>query len=408
MLRSEKACRVGIVVITLCCSFTSTVRAGEPILIGGSLALSGSYAPGGQTQLRGFQLCIKQANAKGGALGRRIKLVVEDDRSKGANAAHIYRKLILEDKVDAVLGPYSSTVTEAMADITEKYHKPMIASGSASNALFRKGRKFIFMVLSPAEVYFEGLVDLAVRHGLKTIAFIYQDALFTRSTVLGGQELARKNGLEVVLVEAYPRGTTDFGPTLRKVRETNPDALAAATYFDDALRITRQMKASNINVKMFGATVGVHTPKFYQTLGTAAEFVYGATQWEPQLVNMRAGGLIPIEREYPGARDFVAAYKKEFPGKPFSHLTTAAYSACRLLVDAIKRAGSLEGDRIRKVVLAMDTNTPYGTFRVDGTGLQIGHKMMWFQWQDGKKVIVWPREITPRKPRFPTPQWTRR
>ncbi len=157
-----------------------------------------------------------------------------------------------------------------------------------------------------------------------------------------------------------------------------------------------------------GATVGVHTPKFYQTLGTAAEFVYGATQWEPELVNLRAGGLIPIEREYPGARDFVAAYKKEFPGKPFSHLTTAAYSACRLLVDAIKRAGSLEGDEIRKVVLAMDTNTPYGAFRVDAGGLQVAHKMMWFQWQDGKKVIVWPTEITPEKPRFPTPQWDQR
>jgi branched-chain amino acid transport system substrate-binding protein len=341
-------------------------------------------------------------------LERKLKLIVEDDRSQSANAVDIYRRLIIEEKVDAVFGPYSSTITEAVVELTEKHRMPMVASGSASSTIYKKGRKFVFMVLSPTDVYFEGLIDLAAKRGLKTIAFIHQDTLFPRSTVQGGHELARQKGLEIVLTETYPRGATDFSGVVAKIRAANPDVLAAGTYFDDAVAITRGLKSSNVNPKMFGGTVGVHIPKFYKTLGPKAEYVYGATQWEPELVKMRAGGLIPIEREYPGAKEFVAAIKKEYPGAPFSHLTVAAYTGCQILVEAIKRANSLDGELIRDAILHMNTNFVYGAFRVDRSGLQVAHKLMWFQWQDGKKVIVWPTEITPLKPRFPTPKWSRR
>jgi branched-chain amino acid transport system substrate-binding protein len=168
------------------------------------------------------------------------------------------------------------------------------------------------------------------------------------------------------------------------------------------------MKALNVNPKMTGLTVGVELPKFYQTLGREAEFVYGVTGWLPELVDVRAGGLIPIARQYPGAREFVEFHRKEFPGADLSQFSAVGYGGCQILLEAIRRAGSLDSGKLRDAILKMDYNTVFGGFRVDRDGVQIAHKRLLFQWQDGKKVVVWPEELAPGKLRFPTPPWGQR
>ena len=366
-----------------------------PIKIGASLSLTGTYAALGQNQHRGYQLCAKHVNEKGGVLGRKIEFVLYDDQSLPATGVRLYEKLITQDKVDAIMGPYSSAITEAVANVNDRYKMPMVAPMASTTAIFRKGRKYIFMVQSPAEVYLEGLIDVAAKQGLKTVAIINEDTLFPKATVQGTIELAKKRGLQVVFVEAYPKGNTDFSALLTKMKAANPDVLGAATYFDDALAITRQMKELNVNPKMYGVTVGGDLPKFYEQLGRNAEYVYGATQWEPEL-------------PYPGAKQFAEAYKKEFPGADLSYHSAGGYAGCQILVEAIKRAGSLDGEKIREAVLKMDFNTVYGGFKVDQDGFQISHKMVMFQWQDGKKVIVWPEELAAGKIRFPTPPWSQR
>jgi branched-chain amino acid transport system substrate-binding protein len=159
---------------------------------------------------------------------------------------------------------------------------------------------------------------------------------------------------------------------------------------------------------MVGVTVDGDLPKFYETLGQAAEFVYGSSQWEPELVMLRVGGLVPIAREYPGAREFVESYRKEYPGADFSYHSAGGYSGCQVLVEAIKRAGSLDGEKVRAAILKLDYHNVFGAFKVDKDGLQIAHKMVLFQWQDGKKAIVWPEELAPGKPRFPKPPGNQR
>jgi len=158
---------------------------------------------------------------------------------------------------------------------------------------------------------------------------------------------------------------------------------------------------------MTGLT-GVDLPKYYEIVGRDAEFVYGRTSWLPELLEVRAGGLIPIARQYPGAREFVESYRKEFPGADPSWRAAGGYGGCQILVEAVRRAGSLDGRRLREAILKMDHNTVYGAFRVDRDGVQIANKMLLFQWQDGKRVIVWPEELAPNKPRFPTPPWSQR
>ncbi len=172
--------------------------------------------------------------------------------------------------------------------------------------------------------------------------------------------------------------------------------------------ITRQMKELNMNPRMYAATIGPGQPKFYEVLGRTAEFVYGPSQWEPEFVTIRAGGLIPIARQYPGAREFVEAHLRAYPGADLSYQTAAGYAGCQVLTEAVKRAGSLDREKIRDAILNLDFNTVFGAFKVDPDGLQIAHKMVTVQWQDGKRVIVWPDELAPGKPRFPTPPWSQR
>jgi branched-chain amino acid transport system substrate-binding protein len=382
-------------------------EAQPPIRIGASASLTGIFAVGGQNLHRGYQLCVKHMNEKGGVLGRKLELVLYDDGSDPATAVRLYEKLITQDKVDLVLGPLSSPITDAVANVTEKHKMPMVAFGAATS-IYRKGRKFIFGMHPPAEVFLEGLIDLAAKKGLKTVALINQDDVFGRAVIQGAIELAKKKGLQVVFADTYPLGNTDFfSAILTKVRAANPDVLGGATRFDDAVAIIRQMKALNVNPRMVGLN-NADGLKFYEVLGRDAEFVYVAAAWVPQLVDLRAGGLIPIARQYPGAREFVESYRKEFPGADLSYFPAAGYGGCQILVEAFRRAGSLDSEKLRDAILKMDHNTVYGGFRVDRDGFQIGHKALMLQWQDGQKAIVWPEELAAVKARFPTPPWSQR
>jgi branched-chain amino acid transport system substrate-binding protein len=358
-----------------------------PIRIGASLSLTGTYAEPGTYQSEGYKLCERDLNAKGGLLGRKVEMVVYDDQSQPATGVRLYEKLITEDKVDAVMGPYSSAISEAVANVTEKYKKVMVAPLAATTSIFKKGRKYAFMVISPAEVYLEGLVDIAAKRKLKTIAIINEDTLFPKASAQGTEELAKKAGLQVVFKEAYPKGNQDFSGLLIKLKAANPDVLAAATYFDDAVALARQMKELDVTPKMTAVTVGGDLPKFQELLKQTAEGIYGASQWE---------GALP----YPGAKEFFDTYTKEFKHEPSYH-SAAGYAGCILYAEGVKKAGSLEADKVRDALLALKTRTMFGDYQVDKDGFQIAHKMVLLQWQEGKRVIVWPDDLANGKPRFP-------
>jgi len=366
----------------------------QPIRIGASLAVSGTYAKPGKYQQEGYLLCAKELNAKGGLLGRKVEFVFYDDKSEPTAANRLYEKLITEDKVDAVMGPYSSPITEAVANVSEKYKRVMVTPLAATTSIFKKGRKYIFMVISPAEVYLEGLVDMAARRGLKTVAVLNEDTLFAKAAAAGAIDLAKKKGLQVVFHEAYPKGHTDFSAILTKIKSTNPDVIAASTYFDDAVAITRQMRELNLNPKLYGVTVGGDLPEFYSLLKQNAEYVYGSTQWEAEL-------------PYPGQKEFVSAYTKEFGREPVYH-STAGYAGCVIYAEGVKRAGTLDADKVRDALLKLEMRTAFGDYKVDQDGFQLAHKMVMFQWQDGKKVTVWPDDLASGKARFPTPPWNQR
>ena len=369
-------------------------EAQTPIKIGASLSLTGTYGKIGLHQKEGYEVCADDLNAKGGLLGRKVEFVVYDDQSMPATGVRLYEKLITEDKVDAVMGPYSSPITEAVVNVTEKYQKVMVTPLAATTSIFKKGRKYIFMVISPAEVYLEGLIDMAAKRGLKTVAIVNEDTLFAKTAADGAVELAKKKGLQVVLKEAYPKGNTDFSALLTKIKSLNPDVVAGSTYFDDAVAIIRQMRELDVNPKMLGVTVGGDLPEFYEVLKKNAEFVYGATQWDESL-------------PYPGAKEFAAAFKKKFKHEPSYH-AAAGYAGCLIYAEGVRRAKTLDAEKVRTELLALKMRTAFGDYAVDQDGFQTAHKMVTLQWQDGKILIVWPDELSNGKARYPTPPWNQR
>jgi len=393
-LRLGKVLAPVVVVGVGLASLPLPAAAQTPIKIGASMSVTGTYAKPGSYQKEGYDVCIDELNAKGGLLGRKVELVIYDDQSQPATAVKLYEKLITEDKVDAVMGPYSSAVSEAVANVTEKYRKVMVAPLAATTSIFKKGRKYIFMVITPAENYLDGLIDMAAKRGLKTVAIINEDTLFPKASAAGTAEAAKKRGMQVVLQEAYPKGNTDFSALLVKIKAANPDVIAAGTYFDDAVAITRQMKELNVNPKMFGLTVGGDLPEFYDLLKQNAEYVYGSTQWDETL-------------PYPGQKEFLAAYTKKFKHEPSYH-AAAGYAGCLIYGEAVKRAGTLDADKVREQLLKMEIKTAFGDYKVDADGFQVAHKMVMLQWQDGKRVVVWPDDLAGGKARYPTPEWGKR
>jgi branched-chain amino acid transport system substrate-binding protein len=393
-LRLGKVLAPVVVVGVGLASLPLPATAQTPIKIGASMSVTGTYAKPGSYQKEGYDVCIDELNAKGGLLGRKVELVIYDDQSQPATAVKLYEKLITEDKVDAVMGPYSSAVSEAVANVTEKYKKVMVAPLAATTSIFKKGRKYIFMVITPAENYLDGLIDMAAKRGLKTVAIINEDTLFPKASAAGTADAAKKRGMQVVLQEAYPKGNTDFSALLVKIKAANPDVIAAGTYFDDAVAITRQMKELNVNPKMFGLTVGGDLPEFYDLLKQNAEYVYGSTQWDETL-------------PYPGQKEFLAAYTKKFKHEPSYH-AAAGYAGCLIYGEAVKRAGTLDADKVREQLLKMEIKTAFGDYKVDADGFQVAHKMVMLQWQDGKRVVVWPDDLAGGKARYPTPEWGKR
>jgi branched-chain amino acid transport system substrate-binding protein len=374
---------------------SSVGRAQQPIRIGATTALTGESSIQGGYSREGYLLCQKHVNEKGGALGRQIEFVIYDDASNGRTAAGLYEKLIVEDRVDAVLGPYGSAITEAVADVNEKHRKLMIAPTAATTSIWEKGRHYLIMVTAPAEGLTEGLLDLAAHHGLKTVAVIQQDALFTNTITEGARALAKEKGLELIFVETYRTSPENFGLLLNRVRTAKPDVLVAGSIrFEDLLAITRKMKELDVNVHMAAAVPYGQIPDYYKQLGKDAEFVYAGSFWEPGLA-------------YPGNQEFVAAYAKEFNHAP-SVQSAAHYAGCQLLVDAIRRTGGLDSEKLREALLTLKTNTVFGEFAVDARGYQIAHKFVTSQWQDGKKVVVWPDAVATGKARLPTPMWSMR
>jgi branched-chain amino acid transport system substrate-binding protein len=364
------------------------------IRVGASVALTGKYARTGQEQLQGFLIWVEEVNARGGLLGRQVVLKYYDDESKPETGAKLYEKLITDDKVDLLIGPYSSSVTMAASTVAEKHGFPMVSSGASASEIWARGYKNIFGLYTPANTYMDQILEFAKTKGLKRVALIWENTEFPRDVANGVRAKAKSLGMKLVFEEEYGKASTDFTSMIIKMKARKPDVVIGGSYLPDSVAFMRQAKENRLYAKIFAFAVGPGLPDFGQNLGLDAEGVMGNTQWEPTL-------------KLPGVQAFVEKYKAKYGHEPGYH-AAGGYGAGQVLEAAVKKAGSLERDKIRRALAELDIVTTFGRYKVDATGKQIGKPGYTVQWIDGERELVLPSEIATHKPIYPFRDWTKR
>ncbi len=379
--------------------FTSSAladhRPGNVVVRGGTMSLTGRYAvPAGRT-LNARRLYVDELNARGGLLGHRFEYRVLNDKSDRRTAITLYQKLITEDKVDLVMGPYSSHLNDAVANVMERYKRPFLAI-AASQVVYQRGRKYIFSYPNPiAQDYQKGALHLAAQIGVKRIAVIGAGELFPRQITEGALEWAKRLGLEVVLLESYRKKQTDFIALLRRIEASGAEAIISSGYYDDTVAQPRQLRELNINMKFFSASVGPGLSKFTEELGSTAEYVVGFSSWEPR----------PDVLGHPGMKAFIESYEKRYGVKPNYHASDG-YSMMQVLEAAVKKAGSFDPQKVRDALASIEVATIKGPWKVNEQGYSAIEGMT-FQIQNGKRVIVWPATMAEAK-FLPMPKWEER
>lgn len=371
-------------------------NADNVIVMGGTLSLSGRYAEPSGRYLNVFKLYVEQLNERSGLLGHKVELRILDDKSDTRTAIELYQKLITVDKVDVVLGPYSSSVTDPVANVMERYKRPFIAPGAASKAIWGRKRKYVFSGPTViAQNYQKGALHIAKEIGIKQIAIIGEGSLFPRQTTEGALEWAKKLDLEVMFLQSYHKDEKSFTRLLKKIEASGAEAIFSNSYFADSVAQLRQLRELNINVKMFAATVGPALPKFVEELGKTAEFVLGFSQWEPN----------PI-LEHPGMKEFIENYEKRYSVKPNYH-AARGYAAMQVLEAVVKHAASFDPEKVRDALASITVETIMGRWKADAQGLSTIEGLT-FQIQNGQRVIVWPKHIAETQYILPMPRWEAR
>jgi len=381
--------------ISFGCTRTTDEAAKGPIRFGGSLPLTGRLAVEGKEMHQGYQLWAKHVNARGGLLGRPVELLIYDDRSDAQTSADLYQQLILRDKVDLVLGPDTSPLAIVVSTITEKLRYPMIPYANADE-IWRRGYKYVFEILPPAMHELDGALAFAKQQRLMRIALINENTVWARTVARGVIENAPAIGLELVSHEEYAKGTTDFRRLLRRVNDVKADVLLTAAYVEESIQIVRDLKRLRFAPKLYASAYAASLDGFGATLGQDAEYVLAMSEWEPE-------HNLPL----PGIRTFIEDFRKEYERSPSSP-AAGAYGIAQVLEAAVKRAGSLDRDKIRDALAVLDLVTVYGRYKVDPEGIAIGHEILLIQWQKGKKQIVWPEAYATAKLIFPIPPWNAR
>jgi branched-chain amino acid transport system substrate-binding protein len=387
---------VAIVFALTVAVFTNPAPAAGEKTFGGAISQTGRYAEPAGRFVNSYKMFADQQNAKGGLLGQKMKLIILDDKSDKQTSIKLFEKLITQDKVDLTLGPYSSGITDAVANILERYKYPTLAPGASSGIIWKKGRKYIFNQNAIAQNYQRGAVYLARDIGVKRIAIVGEDSLFPRQSAEGAVEWAKKLGIEVVLNENYPRKQTDFTAMLQKIKARRAEALISNSYFADSVAQIRQLRELNINLKIFAGTVGPGLPAFAKQLGNTAEYVLGFSQWEPR----------PEILKFPGMEHFIDSYVKRHGVKPNYH-AGIAWVAMQITTQAIQKAGSFDRQKVWKTLRTSQFQTIMGKWKVDDKNLN-DHDGLTFQILDGQRKIVWPKKVAEVPYKLPMPKWKER
>jgi len=386
-----------------------TALAADTIVFGAAISITGKTAKEGEYTRDGYQFAIDKINEMGGikvgGKAYKVELKYYDDETKPERTAQLIEKLINEDKVNLILGPYGSSPTGTAAPICERYKIPMVEANGAAEAIFSKGYKYTFMILSPAKNYLRGVLDTILKKdpSAKTLAIVGENEAFSKEVAQGAAEYAKEKGMTVVYDELYPTNAQDVSSMLTAIKGKNPDVILGSGHLQDSLLIVKQAKDLNVNPKAMGFSVGPSSPEFRANLGKASDYIYGATQWTEVL---QYNGDDPWKTP----KAFGDAFRAKKPNyKIIPYQVAESAVAVIAYQKAIEKAGAIEPTKVRDALAALDMMTFYGKIKFDSRGVNIYKAMAAEQYHtDGNKYTVWPFDVAEKVSMYPMPPWDKR
>ena len=382
---------IGVVGLAL----AGLAQAAEPVKIGFSLSKTGMFASAIPSQLNVYELWKDEVNAAGGLdVGgerRPIEFISYDDQSDPANAVKIYEKLITNDKVDLLLAPWGTPFHFAVAGVLDRYKFPMVGNSAASVQLRELKAGYIWFPTSAIpDRLAEELGKLLTQQGVKTVAVTNLQLPFSLEIKEYLMPVLEREGIEVLVDEAYPPGVKDMTAMLLKVKNANPDAVLSLSYPSDSVLYTMTAREIGITAKFQLVLIGPTIDFFGQMFGPAADGLVTVGHWSPH------------QKAWPRAKPFFDAYVAKFNTRPDYLDSALAYMSVEILEQAVAKAG-LDKEALRQTIASTTFDTINGPVRFDGVQ-NATTPTMFLQIQAGEAQIIWPPDQATANV-IPKPAW---
>jgi branched-chain amino acid transport system substrate-binding protein len=371
----------------------------DTVKIGAAVSLTGNFAREGNLLKNGYAYWEKLVNEAGGidVAGKktRVEVIYYDDESKPQSSARLTEKLITEDNVSFILGPYSSGIATATAAISEKYKVLTMTPMATADSLYQRGYKFIFCPAPLASTTLDPMLEMIKKLPTPptTVAIAGPDDLFPNVFAGAAQKKAEALGLKIVYNNKYPKGSVDLSSVATALKDANPEVLILTGYVQDSIQLVKALQSLKVNPKMIGFAFAVGIPDLLSALGPASEDLVGVQIWDPAV--KYKGPLVA------DADAYLAGYQKAFGGAKPNYITASGTAGALALQLAIEKAGSLDPVKVRDAMLQLDVETFFGHVQFDQAGVDKKASAVISQVQGGVAVPVYPGEIAAAPVRYP-------
>src|SRR6266481_5626658 len=363
----QRSRRLGAAAAFACFLSAGTARAAEPITIGFGMALTGGLAAAGKTALLAMQIWQDDINAKGGLLGRPVKLVYYDDQSTPPTVPGIYTKLLDVDKVDLIVSGYGTNMIAPAMPIAIQHDRLFLGLfGLAVNSEFHYPKFFMMLPTGPdpAHAFAQPFFEVAMKGNPKpqTLAIVAADAEYPKNASEGARDTAKSLGLKVVYDKSYPPTTADYSPIVRAVQATNPEIVFVASYPPDSVGMVRAATEIGLKTRYFGGgMVGLQFTSIKQQFGPKLNGIVNYDFWIPS-----------PKMQFPGILDFLKKYQAKATGGGIDplgwYLPPFAYANLQVLGEAVEGTKSLDQTKLADYIRSHSFNTIVGevAFGKDG------------------------------------------
>jgi branched-chain amino acid transport system substrate-binding protein len=361
----------------------ASAQTGEPIKIGYSMAMTGGLGPNGKSALLAQKIWEEDINAKGGLLGRPVKLIYYDDQTNPATVPGIYTKLLDIDKVDLIIGGYGTNMLAPAMPVVMQRGKVFIGLlGLGVNTEFKYPKYFVMIPSGPdpKPAFTKGFFDIAMAQNPKpkTVAIVAADAEFSANASDGARENAKAAGLQIVYDKKYPPATTDFAPIVRAIAATNPDLINVNSYPPDSVGMVRAVNEIGLKPKMIGGgMVGLQNTSLKAQLGPLLNGIVNYDFWLP-VPKMMFLGVADVMKKYQAR---AAAEGVDVLGY---YMAPEAYAQMQVLAQAVEATKSLNDDKIADNMRTATFKTVLGDIKFDKSGEWAQSRVLQIQFQNVK------------------------